>query len=516
MQELINQNYKNFYFLIFIFSIVAYIFFNVAVLNDPILVQHGFRQTHNALVSYYLIMDGFSFSYEAPNWGEPWSVPHEFPMYQWVVAQITTYLHIPLTVSGRILSLISGLLVCIPIFHTLKILKIKKETIFLCLSLILSAPTFIYWSGTFMIETSALFFSCCFIFFIIKISLGDRKISTLIFSGGFLSLAMLQKITTAFPVLLVMGLVLLIYLIKNQSFTKERIYIAQLAISLLIPCLIFLAWFLYADYLKSMNPLMSGLTLTSSIDWYFGTLKDRASSQLWLGTIFESTIIPSSGILIGFISFMFFILKNKDKKLKLIIFVSLLLFLVPFLIHTKVHINHKYYQVANIIFWSIISGLCINYFIDYLKLHNNKKIFLILFVLLSNYLFFCHKYFFHYKSQIQEHNKRTIILGEYIKSNTDSNKPIVIFGYGGSSTLTFYSERKAISLSSEIQAVDVINNIHKYLSKKPSSFILCPYKDSKGKAIDTYDKNKIKELIYKNFNSFRKNKIILDCEIIYD
>ena len=88
MANLQNLNKKTFYFSLLVITFIFYISFNILALNDPIVVQHGFRQTHNALISYYLIQNGFSFAYETPNWGEPWSVPHEFPIYQWIVDAI--------------------------------------------------------------------------------------------------------------------------------------------------------------------------------------------------------------------------------------------------------------------------------------------------------------------------------------------------------------------------------------------------------------------------------------------
>ena len=516
MDNFKNINKNTFYFSLLAITFIFFISFNIVALNDPILVQHGFRQTHNALVSYYFIQNGFSFAYEIPNWGEPWSVPHEFPIYQWIVAQFSTVFDMPLTFTGRLVSLIYGLLVAIPVFNILKILKINQEAIYICFILIFSAPVFIYWSGTFMIETSALFYSICFIYYAIKIILGNRDSLSLILLGFFLTLALLQKITTAFPALVVVSIIFLIYLLKDKRFIKEYKFTIKLAISFFIPCIIFLAWFLFSDEVKKLNPTMNILTFENSINWYFGPLQLRISDSLWLSNVFERNIIPSSGIFIGFISFLFFLIKNKNTKLKNIILVSLAFFLVPFLIHTKVHNVHKYYQVANFIYWSIIYGVSIHFFLrEYLKV-NTKKILLLIFILfISNYAFYLHKYFFHIKSQIQEHNNRTLLLGEYIQSTTDSDAPIIIFGYNGSSVLTFYSQRKALSVRNDSEVIKVLNNIDKYLTKAPSAFILCPMMSSKGKVLpDEHNIEATKKLIRTNFSEYNNSQLFLDCEVI--
>jgi hypothetical protein len=517
MDNFKNINKNTFYFILLAITFISFISFNIVSLNDPILRQFGVRQTFNALISYYFVQDGFSFAYEMPNWGEPWSVPHEFPIYQWIVAQFSTIFDMPLTFTGRLVSLIYGLLVAIPIFNILKILKINQEAIYICFILIFSAPVFIYWSGTFMIETSALFYSICFIYYVIKIILGNRDSLSLILLSFFLTLALLQKITTAFPALVVVSIIFLIYLLKDKRFIKEYKFTIKLAISFIIPSIIFLAWFLFSEEVKKLNPLEgSRLSFENSIDWYFGPLKLRISDSLWLSNIFERNIIPSSGIFIGFISFLFFFIKNKNTKLKNIVLVSLAFFLVPFLIHTKVHNVHKYYQVANFIYWSIISGVSIHFFFrEYLKV-NTKKILLLIFILfVSNYAFYLHKYFFHIKSQILEHNKRTLVLGEYIQKNTEPDAPIVIFGYGGSSVLTFYSERKAISVENDNEAINVLNNLDKYLTKAPSVFVLCPMMSSKGKVLpEEHNIEATKKLIRTNFSEYNNSQLILDCEVI--
>ena len=511
-----SGNTQKTFFILLILTFISYVSFNILALNDPIVVQHGFRQTHNALGSYYLLRDGFSFAYEIPNYGEPWSVPHEFPIYQWIVAQLSNAFNFPLTFTGRLVSLIYGLLIAIPVFNILKVLKINQEAIYLCFILIFSAPVFMYWSSTFMIETSALLYTLCFIYYAVKIIFGNRDLLSLILLSFFLTLALLQKITTSFPILLIISIILLIYLLKNNRFIKEYKFTIKLAISFIIPCCIFLSWFLFSEEVKSLNPVMNHLNFEQSIHWYFGTLKDRISDSLWLKNVFERNVIPSSGIFIGFISFLFFLSKNKDKQLKKVILILLAFFLAPFLIHTKVHNAHKYYQVANFIYWSIISGISIHFFFrEYLKVNVKKFLFLVCILFISNSAFFLHKYFFHFKSQIQEHNKRTILLGEYIQSSTDPDTPIVIFGYGGSSVLTFYSKRKALSVVNDKQAIEILNNIDKYLTKTPSAFILCPGMSSRGKILhDAYNIKMTKKLILNNFNTHINQQLVLDCEVI--
>ena len=136
-----------------------------------------------------------------------------------------------------------------------------------------------------MIETSALFYTLCFIYYVIKIILGNRDSLPLILLSFFLALALLQKITTAFPALLVVSVIFLIYLLKDKRFIKEYKFTIKLAISFIVPCVIFLIWFLFLEEVKKLNPLMMHMTLENSILWYFGTLQLRISDSLWLSNI---------------------------------------------------------------------------------------------------------------------------------------------------------------------------------------------------------------------------------------
>src|SRR5262249_20433758 len=64
--------------------------------NNPITDYHAFRQTQTAISAYYMVGRPPSLAYETPVLGPPWSIPFEFPLYQWVVAGLVTVLKTPL------------------------------------------------------------------------------------------------------------------------------------------------------------------------------------------------------------------------------------------------------------------------------------------------------------------------------------------------------------------------------------------------------------------------------------
>src|SRR6185312_13793564 len=68
----------------------------------PILDRHEFRQLQTAVSTYWMKQDGFRLDYETPLFGPPaWSIPMEFPVYEWCVAKLSRATGLPLDQSGR-------------------------------------------------------------------------------------------------------------------------------------------------------------------------------------------------------------------------------------------------------------------------------------------------------------------------------------------------------------------------------------------------------------------------------
>lgn len=53
--------------------------------SKPILDMFSFRQTQTAISVLWMIKEGHYLNYQTPVLGFPWSIPFEFPLYQWMV-----------------------------------------------------------------------------------------------------------------------------------------------------------------------------------------------------------------------------------------------------------------------------------------------------------------------------------------------------------------------------------------------------------------------------------------------
>src|SRR5438128_2021587 len=85
---------------------------------------HDFRQTQTAICTYYMAREPFKLAYEMPVLGPPWSIPLEFPIYEWVVASILKAFHTNLDQTGRFVSVAFYLLTLLPAWMLLGSLKV--------------------------------------------------------------------------------------------------------------------------------------------------------------------------------------------------------------------------------------------------------------------------------------------------------------------------------------------------------------------------------------------------------
>ena len=73
--------------------------------DASLLDRYQFRQSQTALTAYWLQQDGFQPAYPLPIFGPPWSVPFEFPLYQWIVALLANATGLSLLSAARLVGI---------------------------------------------------------------------------------------------------------------------------------------------------------------------------------------------------------------------------------------------------------------------------------------------------------------------------------------------------------------------------------------------------------------------------
>jgi hypothetical protein len=457
--------------------IVFFISINTFNIKQPILEEHSFRQTQTAITAFYINKNEFKFDYETPVVGEPWSIPFEFPIFQYLAVFVSKVGGISLTASGRLVNLIFTLASCLPIWFGLRALKVNSEAIYFALLLFLSAPVYLFWAGTFMIEGAALFFTLTFIYYAIKLINGEYEVRSFILMALFMVLATLQKVTTLLPPLLVVTpiIFLSIYMDKGKSFYMKLRYVLALSAIVLLSLSIGYIWVSYTDITKAHNLIGNKLTSTAIKYWNYGTLDQRLSADFWVNLILMRSIWKSSFAFLGILVTAYFLIFVKDKKIKRIVLASLLLFMLPFMFFANLHMVHNYYQSSNLVFLCIAVGISLSYSLSYIGMQSVLfRYMIICFFLASNIYYYYSDYF--PKKLLEFSNHRTILISDYLRSSTDSDDRVIwLGGFDWSSEGAFYSQRKSLTVPAwSGYERDAVLNPQLFFSKTPGAIVLCP------------------------------------------
>jgi hypothetical protein len=337
---------------LFIVSVVANLVFSSVGLRHSLLEVHDFRQVQTALTTRYLQEEGWSLAYPTPLFGPPWSAPMEFPFYQMGVARFGSLTGLPLEPAGRLVAL-GFLYLALPAWFGLAgLLGLPPARRWLLLSLILLSPVYLYYSRSFMIESTTLCASAWFLLAYCR-ALERRRAAWLAAAMVFGAIAALAKVTTliVFLVPAVVFTCLLLWRASRPAATSiwpgvQRIIASGLA-AVAPAVIIGAAWVRFSDSIKATNPLTRALMSGSMSLFNFGTLGQRLSGSTW-EQIFRHTsvtVLPSANV--ALMAVFALILGRTHRARSLILVLS---FLAGPLIFTNLYFVHDYYFYANGVF----------------------------------------------------------------------------------------------------------------------------------------------------------------------
>lgn len=429
---------------IYILCLGVGFYFQMLHLTTPLLDQYGFRQTQTAITSYWFLKEGFQWAYQTPLFGVPWSVPLEFPLYQYIVYIFVKVFNIEnLDLAGRIVSIAFYYALMYPLWQILKILEVNKIAILYIFILLVTSPIFIFWSRTFMIESAGLYFTLMFIMYVLKYDKEDSiSLKILFFIFIFGTFAVLTKITTLLVGFIFIFLYLLFYGRLKTLLSKKNI-VGILIIGVVVA--IGIIWNEFANSVKSSNPLSSFLVSSNLTKWNFGTMAQRLDftnyQQLF---VHMKNNLSSLLFLVLFIPGLLFC-KVEYKKL---IVIGFLTFSLAFMTLFNLYKVHNYYWYANSLFVVISIGLLVYFFSEKLKYDFMKII--LLFAIISISIYGYHSYY--YKTQVDDFTKnRTILIGDIVNKFTKDNDILITMGLDWNSELPYYSKRKAIMIRNNIK-----------------------------------------------------------------
>jgi hypothetical protein len=324
---------------------------------NALMDAYAFRQTQTAISAYFFLKEGFTLNYITPVLGAPWSIPLEFPTYQFVVAALSYLTRLPLESAGRLVSMMFFYVALVYIYKIL-LLFFDKYLSLIPIIFLLVCPQYIYWSRTFMIESTALFFCIAHLYYLLKLNkvINTRLLFLCLLFGVVGSLT---KITTYLVVMTPAGIYLL-YRLFSDIWSRE--INTKFWITLIFPVftsfVVAIFWNNYCDHLKNLNPLAQGFITSNSLTkWNFGTFQQRLNLNNWkgiaswtiqygVGSPYVLMLLPLWGVLIS-------------KRNRLFIGLSLAGFLSGPLVFFNLYYVHSYYHYSNLFFIVIAIGVVI-------------------------------------------------------------------------------------------------------------------------------------------------------------
>jgi hypothetical protein len=323
--------------------------------GQPPLERHAFRQTQTALTAYWFLRDGFSLAYLTPVGGPPWRIPFELPLYQALVALLSGATGLSVAAAGRLTSL-AFLLACLPPMATIVLRLGLSELVFHAfVAIALSSPLYLFWGRSVMIETTALWLAVMTLWaWIVAEDEGWTPVRWAGFTV-FATLAMLQKVTTALPVLLVLVVVHGLHELgrlrrRNVAPAVLMRRLGWVALAFATPLAATAAWVVWTDAVKAASELGRGLTSAQLAEWNWGTLAQRLSTPLWRDVLWTRLFVENLGGLGGLVLLLAAVLAHDAARVRRIVLVTIALGIVPLLMFPNLHLVHDYYQSANALF----------------------------------------------------------------------------------------------------------------------------------------------------------------------
>lgn len=418
-------------------------------LNDA----HSFRQSQTATTALYLVGAPFRLAYETPILGKPWAIPMEFPLYQLIVARIVDLTGGPLDQTGRFVSLIFFLLVNLPLHRLLRSTGVSAAHACLPLILFTISPFYLFWSRTFMIESTALFFSVAYLAACVEAAAGKRRWVAIAVLAGATAAAV--KVTT-FAVYLVIvvawvGLRVVGRWTRDRDDRALREGVARLATMTAIPFATAVAWVRFTDDIKAANPLAAAYLTSGAVSpWTYGTVGQKCSWDVWAVVVGRFPgVIGLQTLAWGLFAVVVVVTLVHRRRWRETVACAAAALIAP-AIFTNVHYVHSYYLIANGIFVVMAMGYAI---VGLLEDPRRRRVGVGLScaavaVAVLGYRAYC-------LPILLEHDEGIRDAGEFIRSATPEGSVVICLGSEWSPLVSYYARRRALNLPVDPAGGDV-------------------------------------------------------------
>ncbi len=409
--------------------------------HASILDRHEFRQTQTAISTYWMRQDGFRLDFETPLFGPPWSIPMEFPVYQWIVVRTSSLLGTGLESTARGVSLFFFFATLPAVYGLAGILGLAPLRRLLVVSAVLASPTYLFYGRSFMIETTALCSSTWFLYAVTRAVRDDRLFFSL-WATSFAVLAGLAKVTT-FAVFLPPA-ALLTWIFWRHFWTDRARNPARFwratayAIApVLIGLIIAYWWVARGDTIKEANPFASALMSANLTQWNWGTWGQRFSAEFW-----TENWRNISGLVLGTVPLAVLLIGATvvGPVWRRTAAWCAAFFLGAMLLFSNLYFHHDYYYSANALFLLAGAGFILAGIWDSPRLTGVTKALVVVLVLGGQLILFYNGYGPYLRRKLPD----PPAIATVIRDTVSPKGVVVIYGWDWNSLVPYYARRRAV------------------------------------------------------------------------
>lgn len=335
-------------FLLLLTVIAGHVWWATRGWEIPGMSGHEFRQAQTAITVQAMQQDGFRLDYSTPIFGQPWSVPFEFPLYQYVTAELSRLSGMDIVTAGRCASLIAFYLAIAGVVRLLRRVGFSPVAAVLGALPVLFAPVYLLYSRAVLIESTALAASVWFLYWLVCYRLERRWwqfAAALIFGVG----AVVVKSTTwaVFCVPWALWGLSDVWRARARG-RKAWGAIAEDVFLLGLPLLtVGFGWVWITDRIKEMNPLGAFTVSSNLTEFNFGTWAQRTDPGVWnaLWAHWNTAVMPWWGLALAAAGVA--VLAGRNRGLAGL---GLVAFLAGQAVFINLYAIHEYYFYANAVF----------------------------------------------------------------------------------------------------------------------------------------------------------------------
>ena len=427
------------------YALIVLLWLTALSWGQPIIEAHGFRQTQTAISALWIFRGYSTLSYLTPIMGAPWSIPFEFPVYQWIVACLANVSGLGIDHSGRLITLSFHLASAVLVYRTAALLSTDRRLGWISAGVFLAAPMGLFWARSVMIESAALFFSIAFVWSLVEYQVRPRLVWALSAAISAVT-AVLTKVTTfyGFAVLACLGMMAQMFATGIRPWLRTNLWLLVCsAVSVLAALGALKLWLAHADALKVQALWGANITSTGLSAWNYGTLEQRMAVATWKDVAFGRSILDALGSRTLFAIATLIVLVSRRTRLAGV--VMLVAYLAPFVTFTNLHVVHEYYQCANYVFISMIVALAI-WRISGPGLPGTSTMAVTAAILVCLFSWWRLGEAYLPRMSAGLERSRTMQLAQFIRKKTEPDSVLVVLGMDWSSELAYYGDRRSIML----------------------------------------------------------------------